>query len=146
VTVVSDKGTGFGAFAPIPVHALLGDDVIDEETSSWTVLGLLGWMLRMTVFLIAIAVASRWLFVNQILIRIAVMKVIDLIRGKKKRGEYLLVDEMANIESGGYKMFGDGSRATSLSHRSPPPPLVRAEDHEMYRLVNSSSNRVYHRA
>ena len=144
VTVVSDQGTGFGAFAPVPVHALLGEDLIETSPPSSGFLGFLGWMIRKILEVVAMYLLVSWIYTNRFILRIAVMRLIDLARGKKKRGDYLLEEEMSNIESGGYKAFGESG--SSLNHRSPPPPLIRADNHEMYRLVHNSSNRIYHGA
>jgi hypothetical protein len=101
-------------------------------------------MIRKILEAVAMYLVVSWIYTNRFILRIAVMRLIDLARGKKKRGDYLLEEEMSNIESGGYKAFGESG--SSLNHRSPPPPLIRADNHEMYRLVHNTSNRVYHGA
>jgi hypothetical protein len=144
VTVVADKGTGYGAFAPVPVRALLGEGLV-EATSSSGLFGFIGWALQKLLYIAALYVIIKSIYANRIVIRIAAMRIIDLMRGKRKRGDYLLVEEMSHIESGGYKAFGEtAGNYGNLNHRSAPPQLIRSDNHEMHNHGNS--NRIYHGA
>jgi hypothetical protein len=143
VTVVADRGIGFGAFEPIPIRALFeGIDVNPNGRSRmWFILT---WIFAKSLWVLASYMLYRWISINHVLLRIGVMKVIDLIRGKRKYGgrEYLLEEELSSVEGGGYKSLrNEGSQPSSHTAL-----YGRSRGHDSHEMHRFNSNRLYHGA